>query len=151
MNSTQRLTTDKTFEGFDAEGKLALRQRTLAPQSAGTQTVEMSREGVFGTIDNAKVLAAAAFHAGLHNPTAAFCNEIHWLHNHTLTAALGVFAPPINGLALTHRIEEIDLVIFGKQQETRIRNAEATKGLHVPEVVSIDMDSAFGGEQMKRC
>src|SRR5262245_27115626 len=65
VDSPKRLHTDESFESLDAESELSYCQRTLSPQPTLPKPGQMLLSRVLRPVDDAQILAAAAFHCGL--------------------------------------------------------------------------------------
>jgi hypothetical protein len=65
MHATERLSCNKAFQRFYAEGEFSKRQGTFGGQPPGTKSIEICGSGILGTVDNAQVFAAATFYRWL--------------------------------------------------------------------------------------
>jgi hypothetical protein len=149
VDAAQGFIADEAFEGFDAESEFANGQRALAAQAAGTQAVEVLGEGVVRAVNDAEIFAAPAFDAGLDDSAAALFDEAERFDDHAFPAAPGVFRPPIDGLLLTRIVDEVDFVMLRCEEKARFRCAETSERFHVPVMVAVKIDVAFGSKQMK--
>jgi len=75
VDATKGFVPDEAFQGLDAKSELAQGKRALSAKAAGAQTVEMFGKGVLRAVDDAEILAAAAFDARLDDAAAAFFDE----------------------------------------------------------------------------
>jgi hypothetical protein len=60
VREPQRLFPHESFQGLDAQGELAARERTFGANVARSQAFEVGGQQVFGAVDDAEVLRAAA-------------------------------------------------------------------------------------------
>jgi hypothetical protein len=64
MHAAQWFPAYETLQRLDTQGKLPAGQRALGADAAGAEAFKVLREQVFGTIDDAEVLWAAAIRLG---------------------------------------------------------------------------------------
>src|SRR5438045_9702512 len=75
----QRRALDEALQRFDTQRELAERERALAGDATVTQSRQVLRRRILRTIDDAKVLGAAALHRGLHESASSVHDKIERL------------------------------------------------------------------------
>src|SRR6266511_1944875 len=66
VDAARRLALDEALQGLDTQRKFPRGQRTLVAQTALAQPVEVLRQRVVRTVDDAQVLAAPTLQGRLH-------------------------------------------------------------------------------------
>ena len=145
VDATEGLAGDEAFEGFDPEGEFAHGEGLFAAEMTLAQPFEVFGGGVFGSVDEAQVFAAATFDGRLHPPFMSPDDEVEGFDDHTFAAPAGSLFPPGNGGGHTGFVVEVYEVVRGCQQEGGVGAAEGGEGFHVPDVGFVYVGRAFGG------
>ena len=132
MNFAQRSPGGEAVECFHAEDELALGHRALVAEPALLEPDEVFRGIIFGTVDDAEIFAAAAFHRRLDQTTRAAGDERARLHHHAFATRGGHGFPPGGGLGDGVRVIEINFPPAGGREEHEVRGLQARRRFHVP-------------------
>ena len=106
----------------------------------------MFRKGVFRAVNDSEIFAAPAFDARLNDPPAAFFDKAQRFDNHAFSATSGVFDPPGDGALLTLGVNQIDVAMLGGEEQRRIGATKRSESFHVPDMVPVKVNLAFGCE-----
>ena len=130
---------------------LSQRQRALPRQTSLAQPLEMFRQRARARHDILG-LAAAAFHGRLQKPASVRRHEGVRLDHGALAALIRQTFPPAGGHGLAGGIAEIDHAetasAFSASSSSSLD--EARDGVHVPEMILVHVNGAFGGHHVKR-
>jgi len=95
MGTAQRFLADEAFETFDAQGKLPACKGSLGTQAARSQALQILRNQLFRSVNDAQVLRPAALHGGLSISPPALADKVERLHHHAFTSGRSQSLPPL--------------------------------------------------------
>ena len=144
-------TPDETFKRFNAEGKLTQRHAALGRKSPLAKALQVFRPRVFRSVDDPQVLRTSALDRRLNKTTLTKNHKIRRLDNHAFSAIRCHGFPPSYERVCSLGILETRRTEGRFEQKHRIRVAQLSQSLHVPNVRLVDMHRAFARENMAWC
>src|SRR5260370_41526631 len=108
MPGTQWLTKHKALQCLETQGEFTHGKRTLHVQATLTQSFEIFRHIIFGTIDDTQVLGSTTFDRRLNGTMLALRDKLQGLDHHAFTTTPGQLLPPAHTLLDTDRIGDIN-------------------------------------------
>lgn len=113
VDAAKGFATDESLEGFDAEGEFAGGERTLVAQGSRAEAREIVGQRVFGSINDAQVLAAAAFDGRLKEFLFVGRDEVRGFDDHPLTPLPCPLEPPMTNRVARRWVGQIDESMIG--------------------------------------
>src|SRR5205823_2546695 len=120
----------------------------LGAQAAHPQPGKMV--GVVGAVDDPQVFAATTLYGRLTQSFLAPNDEVERLDDHAFATVSGQTFPPGDSLLLADWIGYINHLEVGRQEHLWIMLANAGQCFHVPDVVLMCVDLAFGCQEVER-
>src|ERR1035437_9153214 len=152
VDATQRLVADESLQTFDPQGELASSEAALAGEVSRAQALEVLGQGVFRAVDDPQILGAAALDGGLDGPAGLSTRrEVEGLDDHALSPTPGQFEPPGNAGGDGLRTSHVNHAIRRCEKQSIVLLADPGQRVHVPDVIAVAVDVAFGGQQVERC
>jgi hypothetical protein len=145
----QRPAGGEAVECLHAEHELALGHRSLVAEPALLETDQIFGGVVLRPVDDAEILAAAAFHRWLDQAPRAAGDELARLDHHALATGRGHGFPPGGGRGDGVRVFEIDFPPAGGGEEHRVLGLQARGQVHVPRMIFLKETAALTGEKME--
>jgi hypothetical protein len=139
----------RAFERFETEGVLAQGEGTLVAEAALAQPFQVLRLGVVGAVDDAQVLPAADFDAGLDQAATATGEVGVRLDDRTLTAGRGQLLPPGGTGGDGVRVGGVDQDPPGGLDQFGCGVGEPVGDGEVPAVVVVVICAALGGQELE--
>src|SRR5437660_788050 len=129
MNAAQRFLVDESLQSFDTKRKFAKRQRAFGRKPPRTKSFQIFIGGVFRTVNNAEIFAAAALDSRLNQATLVSRDELHRFDYHSFPAARGQLLPPRNTFGFTGWSGHVNDAEWSGDNEAA---SEASQRLHMP-------------------
>src|SRR5262245_26432280 len=150
VDATQWLALDEALQRLMAEEELADCEGSLLAETAAAQASKVLWRIVLGPVDDAQILRTTALQGWLHQPFAAPGHKRARLHHHAFATARRQLAPPLGCGLHARSVGKIDKVMGGRDQQLVARRSELSDLSHMPEMVLVHVQGAFGRQQMER-
>lgn len=134
MHAVQRFVRHEPLECFDPEGELSRCERPFVPETSLAKSFEVLCGRVFGAVDDAEVLRAAALDAGLHHPSIATDDRLGWFDDHAFASNRGELGPPRHASGNAVGVVEINRAAFRMSKHPRAGCDQAVDDVEVPGV-----------------
>ncbi len=150
VDPVEWLMPHEALEGLDAESELTHRERSLQSEATCSKALQIVWKGVFGPINDSKVLPAPALHCGLDDPLRGVCDKLERLDHYAFASATGQLFPPARPVLLAGRVSNVHYLEPGAHEYIVIWPGELGDLFHVPSVILVDADGALCRQYMKR-
>src|SRR6266568_2585705 len=151
VNATQRFASDEPLQTLNAQRKFPQGERSLGREATIPQPLEVFRREIVGTVNQPEVFRTATLHGWLQQATPARSDEGQWLDDHAFSAPPHEIGPPLNRVIHFALSAEVDDAVWRREQNVRSLVADLTQHVHVPRMVTINVNGTLRRHDVKRC